>query len=54
MKRLDGVDEDSVSVMFNASRVKANFDDEKVSIDEIEKVITRLGYGVEKLKVKAA
>ena len=54
MKRLDGVDQDSVNVMFNASRVKANFDDEKVSIDEIEKVITRLGYGVENSKVKAA
>ena len=53
MKRLDGVDQDSVNVMFNASRVKANFDDEKVSIDEIEKVITKLGYGVEKSKVKA-
>jgi copper chaperone CopZ len=54
MKKLDGVDQDSVNIMFNASRVKANFDDEKVSIDEIENVITRLGYGVEKSKVKAA
>ena len=54
MKKLDGVDQESVNVMFNASRVKANFDDEKVSIDEIEKVITRLGYGVENSKVKAA
>ncbi|MBF6598799.1 MAG: heavy-metal-associated domain-containing protein [Fermentimonas sp.] len=54
MKKLDGVDQESVNVMFNASRVKVNFDDEKVSIDEIEKVITRLGYGVENSKVKAA
>ncbi len=54
MKKLEGVDQDTVKVMFNASRVKANFDDEKVSIEEIEKTITTLGYGVEKSKVKAA
>ena len=54
MKKLEGVDQDSVNVMFNASRVKANFDDEKVSIEQIEKVITILGYGVEKSNVKAA
>jgi copper chaperone CopZ len=54
MKKLEGVDQDSVNVMFNASRVKTNFDDEKVSIEQIEKVITRLGYGVEKSNVKAA
>ena len=54
MKKLEGVDQDTVKVMFNASRVKANFDDEKVSIEEIEKAITTLGYGIEKSKVKAA
>ena len=54
MKKLEGVDQDTVKVMFNASRVKANFDDEKVSIEEIEKTITTLGYGIEKSKVKAA
>ena len=54
MKKLEGVDQDTVKVMFNASRVKANFDDEKVSIEEIEKTITTLGYGVEKSKVRAA
>ena len=54
MKKLDGVDQESVNVMFNASRVKAKFDDEKVSIEEIEKTITRMGYTVEKSKVKAA
>lgn len=54
MKKLEGVDQDTVKVMFNASRVKADFDDEKVSIEEIEKAITTLGYGVENSKVKAA
>ena len=54
MKKLEGVDQETVKVMFNASRVKADFDDEKVSIEEIEKAITTLGYGVENSKVKAA
>lgn len=51
VKKLEGVDGNSVTVMFNASKVKANFDEEKVSIDQIEKAITLMGYGVEKSKV---
>ncbi len=51
VKKLEGVDANSVTVMFNASKVKANFDEEKVSIDQIEKAITLMGYGVEKSKV---
>ena len=54
MKKLDGVDQESVNVMFNASRVKANFDEEKLTIEDIENAITKMGYGVEKSKVKAA
>ncbi|HLW09343.1 MAG TPA: heavy-metal-associated domain-containing protein [Fermentimonas sp.] len=54
MKKLEGVDKDSVKVMFNASRVKANFDEEKLTIEDIENAITKMGYGVEKSKVKAA
>ena len=54
MKKLEGIDKDSVKVMFNASRVKANFDEEKLTIEDIENAITKMGYGVEKSKVKAA
>ena len=50
---LNGVDKDSLKVMFNASRVKVNFDD-TVSIEDIEKAIQDLGYGVKRSRVKAA
>lgn len=53
VKGLDGVEKDSVKVMFNASKVKVNFDSEAVAIDKIEKAIEDLGYPVIKSKVKA-
>ena len=37
VKAVDGVEKESVNVMFNASKVKLNFDEAKVSIDKIEK-----------------
>ena len=46
VKALDGIEKESVLVMFNASKVKANFDEEKVSLVEIEKTIENLGYEV--------
>lgn len=52
VKALDGVEKESVNVMFNASKVKLNFDDGKISIDQIEKAITALGYEVKKAQVK--
>lgn len=52
VKGVDGVDQDTVKVMFNASKVKLNFDDEKISIDDIEKAITAVGYEVQKSSVK--
>ncbi|HEY8395457.1 MAG TPA: heavy-metal-associated domain-containing protein [Bacilli bacterium] len=51
VKSLDGVDKDSVNVLFNASKVKLNFDDEKVSIEKIENAISALGYEVKKSQV---
>jgi copper chaperone CopZ len=45
-KSLNGVQRDSVKVMFNSSRVKFNFDDEKISIEDVKKAITALGYQV--------
>jgi copper chaperone len=53
VKALDGVEKDSVKVMFNASKVKLDFDEEKVSIENIEKAITSMGYEVIKSQVKA-
>ena len=46
VKGLDGVEKDSVSVLFNSSNVKLNFDEEKISTEEIENAITKLGYEV--------
>ncbi|HLR65523.1 MAG TPA: heavy-metal-associated domain-containing protein [Virgibacillus sp.] len=52
VKGIKGVEEDSVKVMFNASKVKVNFDSEAVAIENIEKPIEDLGYPVIKSKVK--
>lgn len=52
VKGVEGVDQDSVKVMFNASKVKLNFDENKVSIDDIEKAITNVGYEVQKKSVR--
>ncbi|MDW7668751.1 MAG: heavy-metal-associated domain-containing protein [Bacillota bacterium] len=52
VKSLDGVDTQSVNVLFNSSKVKLNFDDGKVSIEDVEKAIDKLGYEVKKTKVK--
>lgn len=53
VKSLDGVDKESVNISFNSSKVKLNFDDEKVSIGEVEKAIDKLGYDIIKTQVKA-
>lgn len=54
LKNLDGVDKDSINVRFNASKTIVNFDEEKTSLEQIEKAITRMGYPVLSSKVKAA
>lgn len=53
VKGLDGIDQDTVEVGFNTSRVKVNFDEEKISVEDIEKAITKVGYEVEKSRVKS-
>jgi len=53
VKSLNGVERESVSVMFISSKVKLDFDDTKLTIAEIEKAITVLGYEVKKSQVKA-
>lgn len=52
MKSLDGVSNESLKVLFNSSKVRVEFDDEKVSIKDIEHVIDKLGYEVLKSQVK--
>lgn len=52
LKALEGIDKDSINISFNTSKVKLNFDEERVSIVEIEEAIRRMGYEVEKSKVK--
>ena len=52
VKKLDGVDDDTIKVLFNSSKVKLDFDEEKTSIDEIEKAINKVGYEVQNSKVK--
>lgn len=54
LKGLDGVEKDSVEVLFNSSRVKTNFDSKSVTIEAIEKAIEDLGYPVIRSRVKSA
>lgn len=51
-KSLAGVDKESVKVLFNSSKVKLDFDHEKLSVEDIEKAIIALGYEVKKSQVK--
>lgn len=52
VKSLEGVNKESVKVLFNSSKVRAEFDDKKVSIKDIENSIDKLGYEVLKSQVK--
>jgi copper chaperone len=52
VKSLEGVDKESVNVLFNSSKVKFNFDAEKLSIEKIENAIIALGYEVKKSQVR--
>ncbi len=52
-KSLNGVEKDSVKVLFNSSKVKFDFDEEKISIEDVEKAISALGFVVKKSQVKA-
>ncbi|NLC05418.1 MAG: metal-binding protein [Erysipelothrix sp.] len=50
--RLDGVDSDSLKVLFNSSKVKFDFNEEVIQIEAVEKAIDQLGYEVLKSRVK--
>lgn len=51
-KSVGGVDKDSVKVLFNASKVKFDFDPQITSVDDVIKAITSLGFIVKKHQVK--
>lgn len=52
LKALDGVVDDTIKVLFNSSKVKVEFEDDKLSIDDIEEAIRRVGYEVKRSRVK--
>lgn len=52
LKTLDGINRDTLSVSFNTSKVKVDFDDSKLAIEAIQKIISDLGYEVKKTQVK--
>lgn len=54
VKSLNGVDQDSIKVLFNSSKVKVHFDENVLAIEDIEKAIEDMGYPVIKSKVKVA
>ncbi|HEY8362149.1 MAG TPA: heavy metal-associated domain-containing protein [Tissierellaceae bacterium] len=52
LKALDGVDKESINISFTSSKVKLNFDEGKISLKDIEDAIRRMGYDIEKSKIK--
>ena len=52
LKALDGVVDDTIKVLFNSSKVKVEFEDDKLSINDIEEAIRRVGYEVKRSRVK--
>lgn len=52
LKGLEGIHKDTVKVSFNSSKVKLNFDEDQVSMEEIEGAISKLGYDVLKSSAK--
>ena len=52
IKSVEGVDKDSVKVLFNASKAKANFDTSLTNIEEITNAVRAIGYDVLKASEK--
>lgn len=52
LKGIEGIDQDTAKISFNTSKVKLDFDEDVVSMEEIEVAINKLGYDVIKSKVK--
>lgn len=52
IKSVAGVDKNSVKVLFNASKAKANFDSSLTNIEEIANAVRAIGYDVLKASEK--
>jgi copper chaperone len=52
IKNLDGVAKDTVNVMFNSSKVKLEFDEDKIALEDITNAIIKVGYEVKSTKSK--
>lgn len=52
IKNLDGVANDTVNVMFNSSKVKLEFDEDKIALEDITNAIIKVGYEVKSAKSK--
>lgn len=52
IKSVTGVDNESVKVLFNASKAKVNFDASMTNINEIVKAVQVIGYDVLKASEK--
>ncbi len=48
LNKIDGVE--NIKILFNASKVKAEYDETKVQVGEIKSVIEKLGYDVLSVK----
>ncbi len=46
LKNLEGIEVESIKVSFNASKVKVDFQEEEITLENIEKAITKVGYEV--------
>jgi copper chaperone len=46
VRTLDGIDKDSLNVMFNSSKLKVTFDDSVTSVEKIIDAISNLGFDV--------
>ncbi len=53
LKTLNGINFDSIKVLFNASKVKLEFDDSVITTTTIEKTIATLGYQVLNTQTKS-
>lgn len=51
-KALAGIEPSTVEVLFNASKLKFDFDPARLSVADAEKAVTALGYEVKKTQVK--
>lgn len=49
VSKIEGVE--TVKVLFNSSKVKAEFDEKMTSADAISEIIQKLGYSVQHIKV---